>query len=162
MSAIYNLILLAICAAGVGGSWIKSPAKTKRALAIGARQFIRMLPFLAAVFVLIGVLEVFVPSRVIGSLMGPSNGILAPIFAAATGGVLGAGPPAASYVMAQFLFRQHATLAAVATFLIAWAAVSTVSLPVEIRLMGARFAWTRWALTLVFSIVCGVLIGWLL
>lgn len=161
MSATYNIILLSLCAVGLILSWAKSPDKTKRALRIGGRQFLTVLPFLLAVFILIGVLEVFVPSRAITSLMGGSRGILSPLFASLIGGVM-SGPPAASYPMAQFLLRQHASMAAVATFLIAWVAVGTISLPVEIKLLGPRFAWTRWSLTLVFSVVCGVLIGWLL
>ncbi len=161
MTATYNLILLIVCALGLGWSAAKSPAKTRQALRVGGRQFLNVLPFLVAVFVLIGVLEVFVPQRIVSLLMGSARGVLAPLFASIIGGVM-SGPPAASYPMAQFLLRQHAGLGAVATFLIAWVAVGTISLPVEIKLLGARFAWTRWGLTLIFSIICGVFIGWLL
>lgn len=160
MTASYNAVLLALCAAGLGISFYKSPDKTKRALKIGGKQFVNVLPFLIAVFTLIGVLEVFVPERAVTALMGGSRGLLAPVFSAFIGGVM-SGPPAASYPMARFLLSQHASVGSVATFLIAWVAVSTISLPVEIKMLGSRFAWTRWVLTLVFSVLCGVVIGWL-
>jgi uncharacterized membrane protein YraQ (UPF0718 family) len=160
VSATYNIILLAICFIGLGFSLHKSPGKTKQALKIAGKQFVNVLPFLIAVFALIGILEVFVSAKTITALMGSGSGVFALLFAAAIGGIM-SGPPAASYPMAQFLLRQHASMAAVATFLIAWVAVGTISLPVEIKLLGARFAWTRWALTLIFSIIVGVLIGWL-
>jgi uncharacterized membrane protein YraQ (UPF0718 family) len=160
MSATYNLVLVLICVLGVGFSWFKSREKTKKALMIAGKQFINVLPFLIAVFTLIGILEVFVPQKTVTALLGSGSGVFALLFAAAIGGIM-SGPPAASYPMADFLLKQHASMAAVATFLVAWVAVGTISLPVEIKLLGARFAWTRWALTLVFSIVVGVVIGWL-
>jgi len=160
VSAVYNTSLLAICVLGVAFSWFKSNAKTRQALKIAGKQFINVAPFLISVFVLIGILEVFVSEETITALMGSGNGLFSLLFAAAIGGVM-AGPPAASYPMAEFLLKQHATMAATATFLIAWVAVGTISLPVEIKLLGPRFAWTRWSLTLVFSIVVGLVIGWL-
>lgn len=160
MSAAYNLFLLILCVLAVGFSFAKNRGKTKQALKIAGKQFINVLPFLVAVFSLIGILEVFVSAKTITTLMGSGSGVFALLFAAAIGGIM-SGPPAASYPMAQFLLKQHASMAAAATFLIAWVAVGTISLPVEIKLLGARFAWTRWALTLVFSIIVGVLIGWL-
>jgi hypothetical protein len=66
------------------------------------------------------------------------------------------------FPLGQYLLAQHASIAAVATLLIAWVAVGTVTLPAEIRFFGTRFALSRWALTLVLSIVLGVVMGWLL
>ncbi len=159
MSLTYSLILIFISAVGLIISGLKDTQKTARALQIAGKRFLDVLPFLIAVFLLTGLLEVFVSSKTIVMLMGSTRGLLAPVFAALIGGVL-TGPPAASYPMTYFLLHHGASWAAAATFLIAWVAVGTVSLPIEIRLLGARFAWTRWILTLVFSIVIGVLIGW--
>jgi uncharacterized membrane protein YraQ (UPF0718 family) len=139
---------------------MKNLAKTKKALMIAGKAFINALPFFAAVFVLIGLIDVFVSQNTIIALMGNSRGILAPAFAAFAGGIL-AGPPAAAYPMARVLLQRGAAVSAVATFIIAWVAVGTVSLPVEIKLLGARFAWTRWALTIVLSVILGMVIGWL-
>jgi hypothetical protein len=93
--------------------------------------------------------------------LGTGAGVLAPLYAAVLGG-LATGPPAAVFPLGQFLLSQHASVAAVATLLIAWVAVGTVTLPAEIRFFGARFALSRWALALVLSIVLGLAMGWLM
>jgi len=161
MSLTWNLILLFLSAASVVVSWTKSKAKTQKALKMSLKSFINVLPFLVAIFILIGMMEVFVPQSVIVFLMGKGRGLLAPVLAALIGGIL-TGPPAASYPMAEFMMKHQASTAAVATFLIAWVAVGTVSLPLEIKLLGPKFAWIRWSLTLVLSILIGILLGWLL
>lgn len=161
MSLTFNLILIAVTIGMIIISGVKNCDRTRQALKIAVKAFVSALPFFAAVFVLIGLIEVFVTQETIVSLMGTSRGILAPAFAALVGGVL-AGPPAAAYPMAKVLLERGAGTAAVGTFIIAWVAVGTVSLPVEIKLLGSRFAWTRWALTIVLSVVLGIILGWLI
>ena len=161
MTLTYNLILVGLTIGMIVLSLVKSRERTVKALKIAAKAFLSSLPFFIAVFVLIGLVEVFVTPKIIVSLMGASRGILAPAFAAVVGGVM-SGPPAASYPMAKVLLERGAGVAAMATLIIAWVAVGTVSLPVEIKLLGPRFAWTRWALTFILSIVLGVVLGWLI
>jgi uncharacterized membrane protein YraQ (UPF0718 family) len=154
-------ILLAVTAAAVGFSATRSWQKTKKALRIGLKQFLKVLPFFVAVFAMIGLFEVLLTPQQIQGWLGTGQGILAPIYAAILGG-LATGPPAAVFPLGQYLLAQHASIAAVATLLIAWVAVGTVSLPAEIRFFGARFALSRWVITLVLSIVLGAVMGWLL
>lgn len=161
MSLTINLILIVATIVMIAASAAKDRERTKKALKIAGKTFMTALPFFAAVFILIGMVEVFVTQNTIVSLMGTSRGILAPAFAAIVGGVL-AGPPAAAYPLAKVLLERGAGNAAVATFIIAWVAVGTISLPVEIKLLGARFAWTRWTLTIVLSVVLGIILGWLI
>ncbi len=159
MSLEWNLIFILFSSATLAVSFFKDRKKTRKALAVSGRSFLNMAPFFVAVFVLIGILEVFVPSSAIAALMGVNRGFIAVLFAAVAGGIM-AGPPPASYPMADYLVKHNASLAAAATFIIAWVAVSTVSLPVEIRMMGSRFAWIRWSLTIVLSVIIGVILGW--
>lgn len=161
MFGMSDLILIVISLTALILSWLKDPRRTKSAMKISVKSFVSVFPFLMAVFALIGLLEVFVSRQMIVSVMGSSRGILAPVFAAVTGGIL-AGPPAASYPLASFLLKQQASPAAVATFIIAWVSVSTVSLPLEIKLFGQRFAFSRWGITFLFSIVIGIILGWLI
>ncbi len=161
MSWQWNVAFVAAALAALIISLSKDRHKTLRALRISVKSFSNMIPFFVAMFVLIGILEVFVPSSVIASLLGAKRGFLAVVFAAIIGGIM-AGPPPASYPMADFLVKHNASLAAAATFIIAWVAVSTVSLPVEIKILGSRFAWTRWMATLVLSLVIGTIVGWLM
>ena len=156
-----DCILLAVTAALVAYSAFRSRQKTKKALRIALKQFVNVLPFFLAVFAMIGLFEVLLTPEQIQGWLGTGQGLLAPIYAAIFGG-LATGPPAAVFPLGQYLLSQHASIAAVATLLIAWVAVGTITLPAEIRFFGARFAISRWALTLVLSVVLGVVMGWVL
>jgi len=156
-----DYILLAIAAALVAYSAFRSGPKTKKALRIALKQFVNVLPFFAAVFAMIGLFEVMLTPDQIQGWLGSGQGLLAPIYAAVFGG-LATGPPAAVFPLGQYLLSQHASVAAVATLLIAWVAVGTITLPAEIRFFGARFALSRWALALTLSIVLGLVMGWVL
>ena len=153
--------MLAVTAAGVGFSASRNREKTMKALRIALKQFLNVLPFFIAVFAMIGLFEVLLTPAQIQGWLGSGQGILAPIYAAIFGG-LATGPPAAVLPLGQYLLTQHASIAAVATLLIAWVAVGTVTLPAEISFFGARFALSRWALALSLSVVLGLVMGWLL
>ncbi len=155
---ITDFIFLGIMLALVAYSWLKSGAKTKKALTIGAKQFWNVLPFFIAIFGLIGLLEVLLTPKQVGAWLGPQQGVLAPFYAAVVGG-LSAGPPAAAFPLGKYLLQQHAGVAAVGALLISWTAVATVTLPAEIRFFGARFALSRWLLAFVISIVIGLLMA---
>jgi uncharacterized membrane protein YraQ (UPF0718 family) len=145
----------------LGVSAFKDTGRTKKALKIGAKQFWNVLPFFIAVFGLIGLLEVLLSPAQVRAWLGSGNGMLAPFYAAVFGG-MATGPPAAVFPLGQYLLAQKASVAAVSTLLIAWVAVGTVTLPAEIRFFGARFAFSRWALAFVLSIVLGLTMGWLM
>ena len=154
-------IMAGLGVAALGLSFAKDRGKTRTAVRVGLKQFVAMLPFFIAVFGVIGLLEVLLAPHQVQSLLGPQQGVLAPIYAALFGG-LATGPPAAVFPLGRYLLGQHASIAAVATLLIAWVAVGTVSLPAEVRFFGARFAISRWALTMIVSVALGLLMGWIL
>ena len=154
-------VLLAVAAAAIGSSTYRSREKTMKALRIALRQFLNVLPFFIAVFAMIGLFEVLLTPEQIQGWLGTGQGVLAPIYAAVLGG-LATGPPAAVFPLGQYLLAQHASIAAVATLLIAWVAVGTVTLPAEIRFFGARFALSRWVLAFTLSIALGLVMGWVL
>jgi uncharacterized membrane protein YraQ (UPF0718 family) len=158
---IIDYVFLVVVAALVVYSAIKSRQKTKKSLAVGARQFWNVLPFLVAVFGLIGLLEVLLTPKQVGAWLGPQQGILAPLYAAVVGG-LSAGPPAAAFPLGKYLLAQHAGVAAVGAMLISWTAVGTATLPAEIRFFGGKFALTRWVLAFVLSIIIGLVMAWIL
>lgn len=149
-------ILIGVVLLLLVASLVKSRPKTKKALKIGAKQFWNVLPFFVAVFGLIGLLEVVLTPKIVQTWLG--SGMLAPLYAAVFGG-MATGPPAAVFPLGKYLLTQNASVAAVATLLIAWVAVGTVTLPAEIRFFGARFALSRWTLAFVLSIALGLAMG---
>ena len=156
-----DLVLLIVMAGALATSWVKNRELTKKAIKIGYKSFINLLPFFVVVFGAIGLFEVLLSSEAIRGLLGGSRGVMAPVIAATLGSIA-SGPPAAVFPIGRYLLDQHASVTAVATLLTAWVAVGTASLPAEIAYLGRRFALTRWAVTFVFSIMVGVVMGWLL
>lgn len=156
-----DFIFLGVIVVLLAFSALRSRKKTKVALRVGSRQFVTMLPFFIAIFGLIGLLEALLTPRQVQSLLGAQQGVLAPLYAALLGG-LATGPPAAVYPLGRYLLDQHAGVAAVATLLIAWVAVGTVTLPAEIRFFGPRFAFSRWTLSFCVSLGLGLVMGRLL
>ena len=156
--ALTDYILVGVVVALLALSAVRDGARTMKALRIGAKQFWHVLPFFVAVFGLIGLLEVSLTPKMVQAWLGSGTGVLAPLYAAVLGG-MATGPPAAVFPLGKYLLTQQASVAAVATLLIAWVAVGTVTLPAEIRFFGARFAFSRWALAFVLSIALGLTMG---
>jgi len=139
-------------------SGARDSAKTKQALKISLNSLKKQLPIFISVFLLIGLFETFLTRDLVQVLMGSSAGIFAPLAGTVVGG-MAAGPPAAAYPVAQYLWKVGASQAAVAAFVVAWISVGTVTLPMEIATYGRRFAITRWLFSIVMSIIIGLIIG---
>jgi len=146
----FVFIILALLLA----SFLANRKTTYQAVKIGYDQLKKLSLMFVAMFLLVGLFEVFLPPSVIQQIMGEKAGVLAPFAGAILGGIA-AGPPAVIYPVGRFLLSSAASVAAVAALITAWVSVGTVSLPAEIDIMGKRFALSRWVLTLVFSVIIG-------
>lgn len=82
-------------------------------------------------------------------LLDPLTGALA--------GSISFGIPVTSYVIGGELLSEGVSLVAVAAFMLAWATVGSVMLPLEIKHLGKRFALWRNFISFIFSIVIAVL-----
>jgi len=127
---------------------------TGKALKVSYMSFKNVAAMFAAVFLLLGLFQVFVSTELIQHVMGKDAGVFAPLIGGLLGGIA-AGPPVAIYPVSRFLIQHQASLAAIASLITAWVSVGTVSLPAEMKIFGRRFALSRWVLALVFSILIG-------
>lgn len=114
-----------------------------------------------SVFGLVGLLDVFVPPESIERLLGAQGGFTS-LFVGGTLGSVAAGPPVAAYPIASSLLDGGAWAPAVAAFIVSWTLVGFVSLPFEAKTFGTRFAVVRNALSFLFALLIGVLMGWVL
>ncbi len=148
--------------AGVGIAyavfWRKSQDRSKSALRAGAKSFSGMLPTFIAVFGLVGLFDVFIPPALIEQWMGSSSGALSLLVGTGLG-TIAAGPPAAAYPIAATLLKSGAWAPAVAAFIVSWVLVGLVSLPMESKIFGVRFAVLRNGLSMVAAAVIGLLMG---
>jgi len=156
-----SLIYCALVAAAYIWAFKHDTRKGKKALKMGGKGLLNLLPLLLAVFALVGLFREFLPPTVIERFFGSGHRFLSLL----TGGMLGAvsiGPPLASYPIAGALLNSGAWPPAVAAFILAWISVGIVTLPFEAGIFGWRFALVRNSLTLVAAMAMGLLLGGLL
>jgi uncharacterized membrane protein YraQ (UPF0718 family) len=149
-----NILFVGVILALLLASFLADRKATGKALKVGYMSFKNVAAMFLAVFLLIGLFQVFVSTELIQQVMGKGAGVFAPLIGALLGGIA-AGPPVAIYPVSRFLLQHQAALAAIAALITAWVSVGTVSLPAEMKILGRRFALSRWVLALVFSILIG-------
>jgi uncharacterized membrane protein YraQ (UPF0718 family) len=112
------------------------------ALSVTASSLKEMLLVIPPIFVLLGLLDVWVPREVMVKHMGPHSGIRGVVLAFVAGSVA-AGPLYGAFPVAAVFMKKGASLANVFIFLGAW---STTKIPMflfESSALGVRFAVTR-------------------
>ncbi|MHB1342233.1 MAG: permease [Coriobacteriia bacterium] len=155
----YGYLVLATL--GYAYTYAKSREKARAAALNSVKSFRGVIVTFVAVFGLVGLLEVFVPPSLIERLLGANGGLMSLLVGDALGSVA-AGPPVAAYPVAASLLKGGAWAPAVAAFIVSWTLVGFVSIPFEARTFGTRFAITRNALSFVFAMIIGLLMGWML
>lgn len=153
-----GIVYLAVVGIAYAVYWRKSPAKSRKALGAGAKSFTGILPTLIAVFGLVGLFDVFVPPALIERWMGSSSGVLSLVVGTGLGSIA-AGPPAAAYPIAATLLKGGASTPAVAAFIVSWVLVGFVSLPMESKVFGVRFAVLRNGLSMLAAALIGLAMG---
>jgi uncharacterized membrane protein YraQ (UPF0718 family) len=154
------IYLLSILFAYLLTFW-RSPEKARQGLKIARFSLLRVMPLLAAVFLLIGLFEVYLPSVLIERWLGAASGLTALLCGGAAGAVA-IGPPLAAFPLAGSLLHAGAWPPAVAAFIVSWISVGVVTLPFEASVFGARFALLRNGLGFIVALLIGFLVGSLL
>ena len=151
----YRFLLLV--AALFAGVWALFPAVGAKAAGITAFSLKEMLLVIPPVFILLGLLDVWVPRETMIRLMGEGSGLKGTAVAFLLGSAA-AGPLYGAFPVVSVLLKKGASLFNVLVFLGAW---STTKIPMflfEYSALGARFALTRLAVDLPGI----VLIAWVL
>jgi uncharacterized membrane protein YraQ (UPF0718 family) len=140
-----------------GGFWLAVPALGIKALGITGYSLKEMLLVIPPIFVLMGLLDVWVPRETMVRYMGERSGLKGAAVAFFIGSAA-AGPLYGAFPVAAVLLKKGASLFNVLVFLGAW---STTKIPMflfEYSALGPRFAVTR----LLVDIPGIVLIAWIL
>ncbi len=122
---------------------------------------IEMVQVLPAVFVISGLITVWVPQNVIILNFGKDSGIRGKLISIFLGSV-SAGPIYAAFPVASSLLKKGASIGNVITIISAWAVVKVPMLIVETRFLGLPFALSRYLFTipgiLIIAYVCDYLL----
>ena len=139
----------------------KQREKTKQSLKIVRKSLVKMVPFLLAIFGLIGLFQEFVSPATISAFFSQTKGLTALLISTIVGAV-SIGPPLAAYPLAQTLLVSGAWPPAVAAFIFSWISIGIITLPFEASIFSLRFALLRNGISFIAAMVAGLLLGLLL
>jgi len=131
---------------------IVSPALGRDVVNFTGKNFREMLLILPPVFVLLGLMEVWVPRETMTRLMGDDSGLRGMALSVFLGAAA-AGPLYGAFPIAIVLTRKGASLRNVLMFIGSW---STLKIPMflfETAALGPRWSITRWFASLVGIVV---------
>ena len=151
----YRLALVIIAVNGVLSLW--SPALAKLSLLNSLSFLTEVLLILPPVMVLMGLLDAWVPRRLVEVKLGPDAGLRGAAYATLLG-TAAAGPLYAAFPIALSLLNKGARLANVVVFLGTWSAIKIPMIIMESSFISLRFALLR----LAFTVPCVLAAGYLL
>jgi len=141
--------------------WPVDKDKVLQSLRLSWQSLFKLLPFLIAIFGLVGLFQEFIPPELIARFLGKSSG-LGSLLISAFAGAISIGPPLAAYPLAETLLNAGAWPPAIATFIFSWIAIGIITLPFEATTFGIRFALFRNGISFITAILSGVILGLLL
>ncbi len=142
-------------------AFVKDGTKTKQAIMIALKSFVRILPMVVAIVIFIGLLLSFVPKYVISRVIGEQAGFKGILIVAILGAILHI-PSLISFPLASSLLEGGASITAVAVFITTLTMIGVVTLPIEIKELGKKMALLRNGMSFIIAIVIGLIMGWIL
>lgn len=124
----------------------------------GLLSFLRPLPTVLTIIVLIGLLLGFVPPDTLQKFVGEQSGIIGILLTAGVGSVLHI-PAILAFPLAASFLEVGASVMIVAVFITALTMVGVITLPMEIRELGWEFALLRNGAALLGALIVALLMG---
>lgn len=150
------LIALVFMALGI---WLPDVAKRTSLVTLDyLKEIVLIMP---PVFILMGLLDVWIPKDKIQKWLGSGSGIKGAALSFALG-TLPTGPLYVAFPMAGSLLKKGARVSNMVIFLGSWGALKIPQLIVEVKFLGLPFAALRFILTLLALILMGMFIEYLL
>jgi uncharacterized membrane protein YraQ (UPF0718 family) len=151
----YTLFFVVVGATLLISFW--QPAVARSSATNSFSFLLEVLSIVPPVMILMGLLDVWVPRRLVESHLGPEAGMIGAGVAILLG-TAAAGPLYAAFPVAVSLQRKGARLANIVIFLGTWATIKVPMIMMESSFIGLRFAMLR----LAFTIPCILLAGYLM
>ncbi|MGM0405440.1 MAG: (Fe-S)-binding protein [Thermoplasmatota archaeon] len=127
-------------------------------LKMTASYFLEMLEILPAVFIVMGMVEVWVSRETIMGIFGKGAGLKGR-FASVLIGSFSAGPIYAAFPVCYTLLKKGSAVSNIVIILSAWAVVKAPMLIVETQFMGLSFMVVRYIFTVPAIIMIGIVTG---
>ena len=152
------IIINAIAIIGLLASFIKDKKKTKKSLKVASKIFIGMLPTVLIIIVIIGLINGFVSPDQISAFIGKQSGIIGVIIIGLVGAVMHI-PSIISFPLAASLLEKGASISAVAAFITTLTMIGTITLPLEIKILGKKIALLRNGISFIIAIIIALIMG---
>ncbi|HEC92078.1 MAG TPA: permease [Candidatus Atribacteria bacterium] len=152
------IIINVIAVVGLFIAFAKDKDKTIKSLKIAGKSFIRMLPMVFVIIIIIGLLLGFVPPDQISRFVGEQSGITGILLVGAVGAVLHI-PALLSFPLAASLLEDGASVSAVVAFITTLTMIGTITLPLEIKELGKKMAILRNGISFVIAIIIALMMG---
>lgn len=129
-------------------SVLSFPEMGAKANASMVSQIKTMLLILPPIFIILGLLDIWVPREIMIKLMGPGSGIKGPLLAFGLG-TAAAGPLYAAFPVASMLMKKGVSFFNLMVFVGAWSCTKIPMLLFEMKSLGYTFALSRLAIDIV-------------
>lgn len=136
---------------------VAEPATGQKAIALTMENLLEMLSFLPPIFVLLGLLDVWIDRETMMRFMGDNSGLRGHLLAFALGSAA-AGPLYAAFPVVGVLLKKNASMMNVFIFLGAWSTTKIPLLVFESATLGIRFMVLRF----IFNVIGIVVIAWIM
>ena len=151
-------LLIVISIISIAISFVASWRKTIDGLKRGLMMFLKLLPTLINVLILVSIFLYLVPNEKLVQWMGESSGIEGYIIAGVTGS-LSLIPGFIAFPLSSVLIKSGVSYPVLAMFITTLLMVGIFTLPIEQKFFGWRVSLMRNGLSLIGAVVCALLIG---
>lgn len=134
-----------------------TPELGKRSLKVSFHSFLEMLTILPPIFILMGLLDVWIPKETMMKYMGKGAGIKGGAISFLLGSFT-AGPLYASFPVAAVFMKKGVSLTNIFIFVGAWSTTKIPMMMFEVTQLGSKFALMRFCLNLIGIIVIAFII----
>lgn len=161
MMSLTAIIVNALAVSALIVSLIRDRTKTWKSLGVALKSCIRILPIVLVIIIFIGLLLGFMPPEKISRIIGEQSGFGGVVITAMLGSVLHI-PSLISFPLAASLLTMGASVTATAAFITTLTMIGTVTLPLEIKEMGRKFALLRNGISFIIAILIAFIMGMIL
>ena len=117
---------------------------------------VQILPLVILAFIVAGMVQILIPQELLSKWIGRESGIRGILIGTVAGG-LAPGGPYVSLPIAAGLLRSGASMGTMVAFLTGWSLWAVSRLPLEVGIMGWRFALIRIVSTFFFPPIAGLI-----
>lgn len=139
-------------------AFVKDRKKAMKSLKMAGKSFIRMLPMVFIIIIIIGLLLGFVPANQISRFVGNQSGIGGILLIGIVGAIMHI-PALLSFPLAASLLENGASINAVVAFITTLTMIGTITLPLEIKELGKKMALLRNGMSFVIAIIIALIMG---